>query len=129
MSGENKVVRQPVQKTQSLKPDYPSGGKDLRANYDIDKASARCVGRKKDAKVFLASSKFNAEHQVAIKVFSKEKLRARGAASYGAILNEVEALKKLDHPNIVTYYESYSDEKHVYLVMELVRGEDFFDKI
>jgi len=34
------------------------GGKDLRAVYDISKAS-RCVGKKKDAKVYLAASKFN----------------------------------------------------------------------
>jgi len=57
---------------------------------------------------------------VAIKVFNKSKLAARGRASYNAIQEEVDVLKKLDHPNIVKYFESYSDEKYVYLVMQHV---------
>ena len=31
-------------------------------------------------------------------------------------------LNKLDHPNIVKYFETYDDNKYIYLVMEYVKG-------
>ncbi len=36
------------------------------------------------------------------------------------VVSEVEILNKLDHPNIVKYFETYNDLKYIYLVMELV---------
>jgi serine/threonine protein kinase len=44
-------------------------------------------------------------------------------------MQEVDILTKLDHPNIVKYYETYIDEKYIYLVMELIGGGELFDKI
>ena len=38
-------------------------------------------------------------------------------------------LTRLDHPNIVKYYETYIDEKYIYLVMEYIGGGELFDKI
>ena len=35
---------------------------------------------------------------------------------------EVEVINKLDHPNIVNYYETYNDYRYVYLVMEYCKG-------
>lgn len=46
-----------------------------------------------------------------------------------AIKEEVSILTKLDHPNIVKYYETYEDEKNIYLVMEYIGGGELFDKI
>ena len=46
-----------------------------------------------------------------------------------AIKEEVTILTKLDHPNIVQYYETYEDEKNIYLVMEYIGGGELFDKI
>lgn len=46
-----------------------------------------------------------------------------------SIQEEVDILVKLDHPNIVKYYETYVDEKYIYLVMEYVGGGQLFDKI
>ena len=40
----------------------------------------------------------------------------------GKIQEEVDILTKLDHPNIVKYYETYIDEKYIYLVMEYIGG-------
>jgi len=36
------------------------------------------------------------------------------------IVSEVGSLNKLDHPNIVKYFETYNDSKYIYLVMELI---------
>ena len=44
-------------------------------------------------------------------------------------MEEVAILHELDHPSIVKYYETYNDQKYVYLVMEYVTGQPLFDKI
>lgn len=46
-----------------------------------------------------------------------------------AIQEEVAILIKLDHPNIVKYYETYIDDKYIYLVMEHIDGGELFEKI
>ena len=62
---------------------------------------------------------------MAIKVLNKAKLKDNIAA----IKEEVRILTKLDHPNIVKYYETYDDIKYMYLVMEYCSGGELFDKI
>jgi len=42
---------------------------------------------------------------------------------------EIDILKKLDHPNIVSLFSTYEDSKNVYLVMELCEGGELFDRI
>jgi calcium-dependent protein kinase len=46
-----------------------------------------------------------------------------------ALHQEVAILQTLDHPNIVKYYETYEDEKFIYLVMELCPGGELFEKL
>lgn len=53
----------------------------------------------------------------------------KGSLHLDAIEEEVRILTKLDHPNIVKYYETYIDEKYFYLVMEHIGGGELFDKI
>ena len=38
-------------------------------------------------------------------------------------------MTRLDHPNIVKYFETYDDTKYIYLVMEYCPGGELFDKI
>lgn len=42
---------------------------------------------------------------------------------------EVQIMTKVDHPNIVKYYETYQDPKTIYLVMELCTGGELFSRI
>lgn len=44
-------------------------------------------------------------------------------------MEEVAILNTLDHPNIVKYYETYDDNKYIYLVMEYISGVQLFTKI
>ena len=37
---------------------------------------------------------------------------------------ELDILKRLDHPNIVQFFECYQDQKHFHLVLELCEGND-----
>ena len=64
--------------------------------------------------------------KVAIKVISKSKLSEEDIE---ALHNEVAILQKVDHPNIVKYYETYEDEKFIYLVMELCPGGELLEKL
>ena len=43
--------------------------------------------------------------------------------------DEIELLKKLDHPNIVKLFEYFSDEDKYYLITEYCKGGDFSDLI
>ena len=45
------------------------------------------------------------------------------------IQQEVAILHKLDHPNIVNYYETYDDKRYLFLVMEYIDGVELLDKI
>jgi len=38
-------------------------------------------------------------------------------------------MKKLDHPNILKLYETFEDSRYVYLVLDLCKGGELFDKI
>jgi calcium-dependent protein kinase len=49
--------------------------------------------------------------------------------NYQSIINEVTALKNLDHPNIIKLYEVYEDEGWIFLVQEFWEGGELFDYI
>ena len=95
----------------------------MKLNYQID-AHTHVLGSGAFGKVFRTFNKHNKEHLVAIKVMNQAKL----ADHIDAIREEIEILTKLDHPNIVRYYETYVDEKYIYLVMEYIGGGELFDK-
>jgi len=42
---------------------------------------------------------------------------------------ETDIMKKLDHKNILKLYDIFEDDRHVYIVMELVEGSELFEKI
>lgn len=76
--------------------------------------------------VVLAIQKSTRE-QRAIKIINKFKLHTEEARK--KVMNEVEILRKLDHPHIVKVYEFYEDEFNLYVVMELCRGGELLDSI
>ncbi len=42
---------------------------------------------------------------------------------------EIHIMKYISHPNIVEFYEYFSDENHIYLVLEYLSGGDLFEEI
>ena len=77
---------------------------DLKELYEIQ---PKCLGEGSYGKVFLANRKSNPDEKVAIKVINK---RGLDLFLIRCMMNEVRLLHKVDHPNIVKYYETY-DEK------------------
>lgn len=60
----------------------------------------------------------------AVKIIEKKKV-----TNIERFKSEVLIMNLLDHPNILRFYESYEDEKHYYLVLELCKGGELFDHI
>ncbi len=96
----------------------------MKKNYHIDK-NTKVLGVGAFGKVFLTTNKFDTNIKVAIKVLDKQRL----SDSLDVIMDEIATLNTLDHPNIVKYYETYNDQKYIYLVMKYVSGVPLYDKI
>lgn len=43
--------------------------------------------------------------------------------------DELKVLELLDHPHITRVFQLYEDEKHYYVVMELVSGGNLLERI
>lgn len=63
----------------------------------------------------------------AVKIILRKGIYGESASCH--LLQEVQILKELDHPNIVRIYEFFEDNKHYYIVEELCNGMDLFEMI
>lgn len=62
----------------------------------------------------------------AVKLLKKE---AMDKAEQESMLNEIQTLRNLDHPNIVKIYEYFEDDKRFYIVTDHIQGGELFDEI
>ena len=95
--------------------------KDLRNIYDFDK---NILGKGSFGTVYKGTNKDNLNQKIAIKAIDKRKLTRDEIED---LHKEVEMLQKVDHANIINYYETYEDDKFVYLCMELCTGGELID--
>lgn len=79
------------------------------------------IGNGGFGKVRLFRDKKNTEMLYAIKTIKKSFLDNHSMKS---ITREVEILRKVDHPNIVKYLETYEDDMYIYIVMEYIEGDN-----
>lgn len=93
---------------------------DIRSHYDF---SEKPLGEGAFGVVYLGTE-ISTGVKRAIKVIEKEKIK-----NFQRFHNEVNALKTLDHPNIIKLFEIYKDDDKVYLVQELCSGGELFDHI
>ena len=64
--------------------------------------------------------------EYAVKIISKESLDEEELT---AMTNEILIMSEIDHPNVIKLFETYETEKEVFLVMELMKGGELFDRI
>ena len=69
--------------------------------------------------VHMAYDKNIHDRMLAVKVYDK---RAMSDEDIESMNNQVEVLYKLDHPNIVRFYEQFQKKDHFYMVMEFCPG-------
>lgn len=60
----------------------------------------------------------------AVKIVSKSKIQ-----NPEKFWLEINILIELDHPNVLKLYEYFESEKNIYLITEMCRGGELFDKI
>ncbi len=77
------------------------------------------------SEVFLAQHKITGIHRC-IKVISKQEF---DYSDNEDIMNEINVLKKIDHPNIMRIMEYYMTSKHIYIISEYLTGGELFDRI
>ncbi|MFZ4766351.1 MAG: protein kinase domain-containing protein, partial [Roseimicrobium sp.] len=82
-----------------------------------------CLGRGGIGAVYKGYDRQLHRH-VAIKRLMNREEFAEPAAEETALRKEAGALAALRHPNIVTVFDVASDEDGVFMVMELLEGED-----
>eukprot|EP00467_Chlorarachnion_reptans_P000316 CAMPEP_0114506822 /NCGR_PEP_ID=MMETSP0109-20121206/11651_1 /TAXON_ID=29199 /ORGANISM="Chlorarachnion reptans, Strain CCCM449" /LENGTH=597 /DNA_ID=CAMNT_0001685473 /DNA_START=113 /DNA_END=1906 /DNA_ORIENTATION=+ len=55
--------------------------------------------------------------------------RKRAEKYLKAFNNEIRLMKKMDHPNVIRFYEAFEDSTYLYLSMELCEGGELFLKL
>lgn len=100
------------------------GVAELRRNYFIDQDTP-LIGSGSFGKVYKTVNRADDSMTVAVKAIDKGKIRE----DMEMLMMEIEILNKLDHPNIVKYFETYNDNKFVYLVMQFVDGQTLLEKL
>ena len=101
--------------------DFNLSSEPIENYYTIGKA----IGAGKYGVVKQATSRMNPNLSFAVKIVELEKLKSQ----FHSILQEILALKKIDHPNVVKIFEIFKDTKRLYIVMEHVEGKELFDFI
>lgn len=86
----------------------------LYDNYQVGKA----LGKGAFGEVFLCKH-YDTNEQRAVKWVKKELLNE---TSHAQIVNEMNILRSLDHPNIVRVFEYFDDAQYIYIVMEYIGG-------
>jgi len=96
--------------------------RELSTFYDMDESGD--IGKGSYGVVRKAKVKFTGA-QRAVKTISKEQCKN----GFGALKNEIQISKKVDHPNIVKLYEIFEDSENLYLILELCSEGHLFSYI
>jgi len=102
--------REKSKKKGKLAEFYSIGEKIGRGNFAV----VRKVQRRSDGQFFAA------------KIINKKTMKPKDLDLLG---KEVKILKMLKHPNINTMIETFDTKNHLYIVLELLEGENLFENI
>ena len=61
------------------------------------------------------------------RVFAMKMIKKRSSDDVSLIEQEINSLKRLDHPNIMKVLEFYQDAQNYYLILEYCEGQELFD--
>jgi calcium-dependent protein kinase len=87
----------------------------------------KLLGEGSFGKVFKVSHKISKVVR-AMKIINKAKA-SMGSEDEKALINEINILKSLDHPNILKVYEFFNTPRRLFIITELCTGGELFDKI
>lgn len=96
---------------------------DFHSRYGV----VSMVGKGSFAKVYLVNDKVNGG-EFAVKAFSKEFLESQNKGKL-SLINEIEIMLSIDHPNCIKLYEVHESKNSIYLVLEYLQGGELFERI
>ena len=89
--------------------------------------AVKMIGKGSFARVYLVEDKAT-RAKFAVKAFSKEYLMSQ-AKGKDSLVNEIQVMQKLRHPNIMNLEEVHESKNSIYLVLELLEGGELFNFI
>lgn len=84
------------------------------------------LGRGASAKVLLGRD-LTTGHKVAIKIISKLRITKHNLADN--VHREIDAMRRLRHPNVVRLHEVLASRTKIYFVLELLKGGELFTRL
>ncbi|OMJ65827.1 hypothetical protein SteCoe_37563 [Stentor coeruleus] len=101
--------------------------KNLAAFSSVYELGKTPLGSGARGEVHICTHKSSGDKRV-VKIISKASL-PESVIKSGSVLDEVNIMKELDHPNLPRIYEFFEDEKYFYIILEFCKGGDLFEKI
>ena len=99
----------------------------IMSEFDDDYAVIRDIGKGNYASVVLAQD-LETRKDFAVKVINKEEMQKK-SRGISAVISEIEIMRKVSHPNLVTLHRIYENDEFVYLILDYVEGGDLFHRI
>ncbi|CAG9321517.1 unnamed protein product [Blepharisma stoltei] len=65
--------------------------------------------------------------EFAIKAIDKSLIKGKNI--YFGMINEIEILRNLDHPNIIKLHRVYESDTHIYLVLDYIKGGNLLSRL
>ncbi len=93
---------------------------DYKKKYDY----IRLIGVGSFGKVRLFQDRNFRTLKYAIKTIKKNFLNVH---KLQCIIDEINILRSVDHPNIVKYFETYEEDQYIHIVMEYIPGQNLLD--
>lgn len=85
------------------------------------------IGRGSFAMVY-SVRKIDTNEEFAVKVFNKKYLN-ENLNEKKSVLNEIKIMRNIDHPRLLKFIELYEGENHIYLVMQLCKGDNLLNHL
>jgi len=97
---------------------------DFNKQYKMDKKKS--LGSGAYGKIFKAHKIKDPSVEIALKIIDKKGMSKADLEGFDL---EVAIMQKVDHPNIVKYFESYENKRYIFLCMELLTGGEILSKV
>ncbi|XP_065055528.1 serine/threonine-protein kinase Chk2-like isoform X2 [Rhopilema esculentum] len=109
-----------IGETEAQQDKYP---KELTEKYTI----AKILGQGACGEVRLAYQQISRK-QYAVKIIQKKRFSV-GVTMSKSMMDEVNILRTLDHPGVIKIEDFFDAEDTLFIVLELVRGGELFDRV
>lgn len=99
----------------------------IMSDFEDEFAVIKEVGKGNYANVYLAKE-LATSNQFAVKAISKE-IVYKSSRGIAAVINEIEIMKKLEHPSLLRLHKVYENTENVFIILDYVEGGDLFRRI